>query len=110
MCVAGVTYTGRTVDASGIGCGAGSGRGSAGAPARRGGLPRCGVCRGATAGVTVRALSDVVSEPMLTWTYPMPSGADGHNTLTQLPRSRVTGSTVPCETCPITGLPLLGPL
>ena len=35
------------------------------------------------------------TRPIDTWTKPIPSGADGHSTRTQLPSSRVTGSCAP---------------
>src|SRR5262249_16333389 len=48
--------------------------------------------------------------PIVTCTYPTPSGASGQTTLTQLPRLRETGSTVPRAAWPMTGVTLLGPL
>src|SRR5215831_19377204 len=50
------------------------------------------------------------SRPIVTCTYATPSGASGQETLTQLPRLRNTGIAVPRETCPMTGVPILGPL
>src|SRR5262249_30287357 len=49
-------------------------------------------------------------DPMLTCTYPIPSCAAGHETLTQLPSSRVTSSTVPRGAAPMIGLPVLADL
>src|SRR5262245_61087675 len=94
-----------------------------------------GVCVRAGAGVVVDAGADVgrdagavtdvarpcvtaagasglapVRRPMVTCTYPMPSGAAGQSILTQLPRLRETGRTAPRETWPMTGVTVLGPL
>jgi hypothetical protein len=48
--------------------------------------------------------------PIVTWTYPTPSGALGHGILTQLPRFRDTRRAAPRDTWPMTGVTLLGPL
>src|SRR5215472_11194417 len=50
------------------------------------------------------------NRPIVTYTYATRSGASGHGTLIQLPRLRNTGIAVPRATCPITGVPILGPL
>jgi hypothetical protein len=47
---------------------------------------------------------------MLIWMYPLSSGVPGHETFTQLPRSRETFRIVPRGACPTTTLPVLGPL
>src|SRR5687767_3270487 len=47
--------------------------------------------------------------PIVTCTYPNPSGVSGQTTLAQLPRLRETGRTLLRDARPTTGVPMLGP-
>src|ERR1700694_3251842 len=75
-----------------------------------GALSRAGRAEATAAGWLPAGCAAWAPDPLLPCPYPPPSGAAGHEPLTQLPSSRVTSSTAPRRAVPMTGLPLLGAL